>query len=282
MALEPNLDMRAAILAFYDAQCLVVLSRIKIGPGGDQEEAVHEMRVAAKKIRTVFRLVEYMAPGRLDARRHIKGLRRLFRSGALLREMQVNEEVIWNYEVLQVKLYRRLSGLLLQEARAATPAYEQERKAFEKKSLTEPRHAMAEALNQLSEEEIAHKAGEFCAMRMQQVQELMPAVYDPEGIHRTRIFLKEAMYMITLLQSAGHQMGNPVQLQLAKSAAEIAGDWHDREVFYHWLQERLQIGGSLAGKAGDYEFLLADLKANTRAMVTQYRRAVRGMGVAQA
>lgn len=274
-----NGDLRSAILAFYEVQCGVVLSRIKVGPGGDQEEAVHEMRVAAKKIRTVFRLAEFMAPDAFDAREEIKGLRRLFRSGATLREMQVNESVISDYEGLQVKFYRRLSQLLLQEARSAMPAYEVERKAFDKKSLTAPGKALEKVLAGLSEEDVARKAGEFCAMRLQQVQDLMPAVYDPEGIHRTRIFLKEAMYMIALLQSTGHPMGNPAQLQTAKLAAEIAGDWHDREVFYHWLQERLQIGGSLAGKARDYEMLLADLKANTRAMVTQYRRAVRGLVV---
>lgn len=268
-------DLRTAILAFYEAQCGVVLSRIKIGPGGDQEEAVHEMRVAAKKIRTVFRLVEFIAPGQFDSREEIKGLRRLFRSGATLREMQVSESVISDYEGLQVKLYRRLSQLLLQEARAAMPAYEVERKAFEKKSITAPGKKIEEILKNVGDDELVLKTEEFCSLRFRQVQEAMPPSYDPEGIHKTRIFLKEAMYLINILQATGHPWANPERLQAAKAAAEVAGDWHDREVFYHWLAERLQIGGSLAGRVKDYDFLMADLKAHTRSMVGGYRKMVK-------
>ncbi|MFN8396002.1 MAG: CHAD domain-containing protein [Bacteroidia bacterium] len=275
MGMELYNDLRSAIWAFYEAQCEVVFSRIKIGPGGDQEEAVHEMRVAAKKIRTVFRLVEFIAPERFDSREEIKGLRRLFRSGALLREMQVNEQVISDYEGLQVKLYRRLSQLLLNEARAAMPGYEVERKAFEKKSLTGPGKKVKEILDDVSEEELVLKTEEFCGLRFRQVLESMPPNYDAEGIHKTRIFLKEAMYLISILQATGHPWANPERLQAAKAAAEVAGDWHDREVFYHWLVERLQVGGSLAGKVKDYDFLIGDLKAHTRSMVTEYRKRVK-------
>lgn len=253
----------------------IVLAKLKVKRGPDQEEAIHELRVATKKIRTVFRLIQAIAPDQFRQKKEIARLRQLFRAAGTLRELQVNVGVVWSYEQLHLAFYRRLGQLLAQEGKVALSQYEVERKRFGRAALDEPGEKVRAILHATSEEDLLQHTLAVCSKRMAQIQEVMPRDYDPEGVHKARIYLKEAMYLMGLL----HQAGYEDQLQAgvldhAKRVAEMAGDWHDQEVFYQWLHFQLGAKAPLGGQEPAYRLLLQDLHIHAHHQVRVFRKAL--------
>lgn len=280
---ELNMDLRDTIWAFFVLNRDLVLAKSEIGRGADQEEAVHVLRVATKKIRTVYRLCEAVAPRAFRQKKAIAELRVLFRSAGALREMQVHQAVIDGYETIQVAYYRKISKLLLRECRAAAPFYEQERKRFRRSSFDAPSAKIKAILREVSEQEVHLATVAFTQMRLQAVQAVMPSGYDPKLIHQARIYLKEAMYLIGILHTAGYTDDFSGEwLATAKLAAESAGDWHDREVLYEWLQIQIRPSGPLRNEEKGYALLMQDLHVHTRSLVKRFREAIEPLQLPQA
>ncbi len=270
--------LRSAILTLFETNRDLVMAKIKVKRGPDQEDAIHDLRVATKKIRTVFRLVEFIAPDQFKTKKQIAGLRTLFRAAGVLRELQVDEGVLWLFEDLHCAFYRQLSKQLAAERKSAQPLYETERKVFDGECLRKPGKKLIRILDQIPEEDLLAKNLELVKIRLAQMHEVMPRTYDPERVHKARIYLKEAMYLIGLVTQSGY--ADELQSGLldgAKAAAEVAGDWHDREVFYEWLQIQLRPGAALMGKEADYRLLMQDLHVQTRNQVVGFRKALAGL-----
>ena len=272
----PNGGLKAAIQTFFETNKGIVSQKILVKPGPDQEDAVHDMRVAVKKIRTVFRLIEYLAPGRFHQKQQMAKLRVLFRSAGLLRELEVSLGVNESYEQLQTAFYRRVAQLLYREKQSAQPLYELERKAYREQSVIRAGKLLSEILSEMPESLLVEKTEALYRHRLDQMLAVMPATYDPELIHKARIHLKEAMYLMGLLQQGGYADRLPAGiLEAAKAAAEVAGDWHDREVFYQWMQIQLRPAAPLHHTAHGYRLLFQDLHVHTRNQVAAFRRALK-------
>jgi CHAD domain-containing protein len=156
--------------------------------------------------------------------------------------------------------------------------YETERKGFDVECLNRPGKKLARILAQIPEEELLRKTRELIKIRLGQMHDVMPRTYEPERVHKARIYLKEAMYLMGLLSQSGYADElEPGLLDGAKAAAEVAGDWHDREVFYEWLQIQLRPGAALMGKEANYRLLLQDLHVQTRGQVVGFRKALAGL-----
>lgn len=282
MELARNGDLRQVILDFFETTRHLVISRARVQLVADQEKAVHELRVATKKIRTVYRFIERISNGAFRQKAEIAELRKLFQAAGGLRELQVHQVVLDDYEQLHVAYYKKMSRLLANATRAARPRYEVARKVFDGKSLEASAAKVAKILAAVPEEEVHSALVTFAMERLAGSAAVMPAGYDPEKIHKSRILLKEAMYLMGLLHAAGYTSDfDPSLLPKAKYAAEIAGDWHDREVFGQWLQVHIQNGALLRDGGKGYSILLQDLHMHTRSLVRRFRDAIETLPAGQ-
>jgi CHAD domain-containing protein len=271
-------DLGLAIWDFFQVNRDIVLSMVRVGHGAYQEIAVHELRVAAKKIRAVYRLCQEISNGDFKAKSEMAELRMLFSAAGTLRELQVDQIVLENYEQLHLAVYDKLSKLLLVERKAASPRYQAARKAFRSKSFASPAKKIARLLENTTADALHEAVLRLAQLRLKQASQAMPIGYEPELIHKARIYLKEAMYLIGLLLSANHCSGFDAQRLIdAKFAAEIAGDWHDREVFFQWLQIQLRSQAILHTEEKGYSILLQDLNVSTRGLVKRFRDALQTM-----
>jgi CHAD domain-containing protein len=267
-------DLRTAIVALADDSWALVLKNLGVNPGTEQEKAIHDLRVAVKKIRTVFRLVQFIDPVKFHQRKQIAKLRKLFRAAGVLRELEVSAGMVRIYETSQNAVYRRASLQLVAEKRSAQPLYEMERKAFDVDCFGLPRGLIHEVLGETTEAHLCRKAEELYLLRLRQMHGAMPPAYEPELIHQARIHLKEAVYLMGLLHDSGHaDRLQPGFLDAAK-AAEIAGNWHDREVFHEWLLIQVRHGAPLHRSSRHYRPLMQVLHAQTRAQAEVFRKSL--------
>ncbi len=273
--------LRKAIWSLFEANRQLVLQKVAVKRGPEQEEAIHQLRVATKKIRSVYRLCEVISAGKFRAKKEISELRTLFRAAGVLRELQVHVAVVEDYETLQTAAYPKLSKLLRIEQRVAKPYFEEARHAFRKSSLEDSGKKIARILKHSSEESVHSALVQVTLSRLRAMHQAMPAGYDPEEIHKARISLKEAMYLIGLLHDAGYKSDFEEGLLIqAKLAAELAGDWHDREVFYQWLQIQIRPHGIQLAADQGYSLLIQDLHVHTRTLVKRFREAIEPLQLA--
>jgi CHAD domain-containing protein len=268
-------DLKSVVFAFVEENRTLLLRKLAVKPGGDQEEAIHQLRVATKKVRTVFRLASFIAPDHFHQKAEIKDLRSLFRTAGLLRELQVHDAVVSAYEELHACLYRPLSKLLLREKRGILPYYEEARAEFKPSQIRIPIKRMTAVIDALSSQELAVAMQLLCRQRIDAIGQVMPQGYEPENIHKGRILLKEAMYLLGILNTA--KLLDPTQvvlLEKAKIAAEIAGDWHDREAFYHWLRYQMRPNGTLSTADPALRLLVQDLSVHTVELADDFRKAL--------
>ena len=231
-------------------------------------EAVHQMRVATKKIRTIYRLCLAIDADNFAAKKEMRALRALFRTAGALREIEVHKSVLETYEEQHLVYHRRLHQRLKLELKVAMPYYETQRKQFDQRHLLSLGRKVDRLLRHVPEHVVCSVTSAFAVARVTDMQSCMPLGYEPEPIHKSRIFLKEAMYLVSLLQSAGYwQDTDRAWTVAAKQAAEVAGDWHDREIFVHWLHGELRLR-----LEKDYALLVQDLYVNTRALVKRFRQ----------
>lgn len=263
--------LKAALLGYFASNKSVILSRLKVKSGPELEEAVHQLRVSTKKLRALYRLCAHISQGAFDEKKQIKPLRRLFKSAGPLRELQVHQGVIDVYELLHVAHYRRLARLLGSQRKDALAAYKHARAHFPTSYFDRPAGRIASLLADTPDADVLQAAIDFVQVRLGEIARVLPGAYDHERLHKARILLKEAMYIVGILQSAGiTEPYDPAWLAIAKQASEVAGQWHDREVLLHWLQDRLLAHGHVG--SGGHNLLLQDLQAHSRSMARDFRR----------
>lgn len=280
MELIPNHGLGSAIPNYFEGNKTVILTRVKVKSPIEQQNAVHELRVASKKIRTVYRFLERLTEGDFKQKREIAKLRKLFRAGGLLRELQVHQTVLAYYEDLHLCSYRKVELLLAKEIKAARLHYEYDRKRFDPKSLESSGSKIIKILADATEETLWTGLVTFARERFASVLEVLPADYDPEKIHNARILLKEALYLLSILQLAGYRESfDPSLILRVKEATEIAGQWHDREVFCQWL--RTQINNATIQTKGpkEYGMLLYDLRMHSKTLAKKFNAMVRSLPI---
>jgi CHAD domain-containing protein len=270
-----QMDIREVLLGFLDMNEAVVKAKMKVLPSPDLELAVHQLRVATKKLRTVFRLLGFASERGFRHKREIEPLRTFFRAAGQLRELHVHAKVLNGFEEQHLAVYKRLQQLLADEQRFATQLYMKAKKQFKPKLLAEPISLARDWAWKLPKKELQAALSTMTLRRIREIELVMPSEYDPVLIHKGRILLKEAMYLIGLLHAAGQKEDfSDELLDHAKEAAELAGQWHDREAFWHWLKLQMRPGGPIKSTDPQYRLLLQDLQTQTKALVDDFRAAL--------
>lgn len=273
---DGQMDIREVVLGYLDMNEAVVKAKMKVLPSPDLEEAVHQLRVATKKLRTVFRLLGFASERGFRHKREIDALRTFFRAAGQLREMHVHAKVLEGFEQQHLAVYKRLQQLLSDEQRHATKLYEKAKKQFKASQLTQPISLARDWAWRLPKKELQAALNTMTLRRIREIELVMPSEYDPVLIHKGRILLKEAMYLIGLLHAASFKEDFSEELlENAKAAAELAGQWHDREAFSQWLKLQMRPGGPIKSTDPQYRLLLQDLQTQTKSLVKDFKDALK-------
>jgi CHAD domain-containing protein len=210
---------------------------------GQEPEAVHQMRVATRRLRTALRALagQVRAPGRLGRR-----LRWIARKlGAVrdddvilaLLEGQTLRGPVSEERVRLARLTRRLTARRDKRRRALAHALERRRHKRLLESLADfaaapqpghGHHAMASrALAEMGE-----RLGEAAARSPAMLEAVPPA----EALHELRISFKRLRYALDF-HAAACGLAYDVERRLARQMQDVLGEIHDRDLLLGWLAE---------------------------------------------
>ncbi len=199
------------------------------------QEGIHDYRVALKRLKALFRLVEALSPD-FSAERQFRRLRRAFKISAGLRDIQIQlgiADELAAIEDFPAGAYRTF--LLIPETKEST-RFLRFAVDFQIDRFRMKRAVLADTLDGFDATALARSATERLALLM---DELTARAEHPEadgGYHRFRIRAKETHYvreMHDLL--CGTEADDDSFLKDIKKVHQALGAWHDREVARLWL-----------------------------------------------
>ncbi len=199
------------------------------------DEAIHDIRVSIKKIRTLLRLLDFIYPGEWDIRARYKPYKKIFKRLGLIRDLQVQQKLA---SYLKHKTTGNIEGYqeYLREnermARFNVNTWLHQYSMPDWHSLETDIHS---CYFRTGKNQIILKANEYIDGKIKQAKKLT-VQKDRISIHLIRRLLKEARYMMDMMSSVlGNKMDyKPLQNNI-KPIENYLGEWHDRMVALDYI-----------------------------------------------
>jgi CHAD domain-containing protein len=237
---------------------------------------IHQMRVAAKRIRSVYRLVESFAPERFDARHELKGIRRYFKLAGAVRDMQIHEALLDKFSTLLGLSFPRYEAFLRAERVKAQRILHKRLPKLSPEVVHRPAEALLALMGRLSEETMLELARHNVQMRQEEINIVLPPDDDAERLHAVRILLKENLYVMSQINaSSAGPIWPSEEISQLKDTTDKAGDWHDLDVFLHAVLAQHLAHPSIFPDPSAFKLLTRCLSAAKNKALKNYRKGLK-------
>ncbi len=261
-----------AIYHFLETQLQLFKGHFLVTRASMDEDAIHQMRVAIKRIRTIQKLKKHINfPTIIDDEQY-GAIRRIFQVSGMLRDLQIQQELLKRFRK-ELKfdfadLTRHLSG---QEAILTTRLNETIREIdfSQFSALPDP----VATLGDLDEKaDLERQSLDFLKKKISKIQRLILLLDREEQVHDLRKQVKQLFFILQFLET--HFPESPLgdyRLKALKDIGEHLGDWNDRDVF-----ERM-LGDFLDEKPGSYLFENAEYQIMIYVLADEKRNLLNGL-----
>jgi phosphohistidine phosphatase len=234
---EAGMGTLQALKESYGRRILVFRDHFAAVSAHPSTEAVHDLRVALKRLRTFFKLVEAIDT-EFGAGSAFAAARKLFRAAGRVRNLQVLEAKA--YEASQsagLDLSEYYNWLKEAEGREAAKLGRACGR-FSRKTLTAAWKPMAAGLEELGDRRVGSRMGGRLMALIREIRAERTMRHDVRRLHFLRTRTKEARYTLEVLQECGltGDEGRVLNDRL-KDVHQPLGRWHDGEVVLESLRD---------------------------------------------
>lgn len=229
--IQHRITMHQRLSNYFGKQCTAFAANfVKVRESFDTD-AIHDMRVAVKRIRAVLMLLEKLDPA-FDAEKAEGELNRLFKLSGKMRDAQVQQLLIKKYESALDQDFSDFTGYLIR----------QEKKSIRRFTGYLEEHKVRDytaSFQQTADEIPGKKKGQAIGDAIiNLVNELLEKcgnlksdqVHD-ENLHEIRRKLKQCNYLLTVFHRDDPALPLLSQtLKLLETANDLLGEWHDHVV----------------------------------------------------
>ncbi|MFA8434735.1 MAG: CHAD domain-containing protein [Marinifilaceae bacterium] len=219
------------IKEFYEKQNDVFLNHYLIAAGTGDEEAIHQMRVALKKI---FALCSFLRSCKLVDKPqlgYLKKARKLFRLAGNLRDNQIQLQILKEYEP-QFSL-PDYESQITNQIEEGINCWTKKACSFSLTEYVKFKVILSHIINQIPDEHVRTSAKDFILNQIHFIEDLLLHENWKEKLHKVRIHLKQMhrifqLYRPTPILIPTEQI-KKVELQL--------GRWHDHLIVLENIEQ---------------------------------------------
>ncbi|MCF6241311.1 MAG: CHAD domain-containing protein [Bacteroidales bacterium] len=205
-------------------------NNLKIVAQTAPEEAIHDMRVSIKRLRLLYKFMDYCFDKQFKAVKKSKSLSKVFKSAANLRDIQIQTKLI---EDIEEKLNIKLSEWIIRNNEKEKTEIERLKNYLKKynyfkleKQFVKSEHLLEVKLKE-TKADFNILINKYFNNRLEKIALLLNQ--DKIDYHKIRKRIKEPTYLTEIINI---NTGNvPEKLILLKKLGKLLGDWHDIEVF---------------------------------------------------
>ena len=227
----------ASLAEIYDRRLKTFLGPFAAASAHPSSSAIHDMRVALKRIRTYFRFINAIDPD-FDAEPAFASARRLFRAAGRVRNLQVIEAKVYEASKSGTLELSEYYNWLKEAELGEAERFERACGRFRKRSLTAAWKPIAAGLEMLGDRRVGIRMAGRLTASIKEVREERTMRRDVRRLHFLRIRTKEARYTLEILQECGLTGDEGAVLNdRLKEVHQPLGRWHDEEVVLESLRD---------------------------------------------
>jgi len=191
-------------------------------------EAIHKMRTSTKRLRALFILIEFLSGKNFKAKKQLKKIRALFRFSGRIREIQIEQQLILEYQTQLDQDYSTyLEYLKQREHREIARFLKYLPSHTERESMLKD-EKIKMAIDQLKMITIKKPAIDFVKIKENKIRELTSKSHSNHRIHSNRTHLKQLYYLFEILT---HLIKAEKLLDMTneriREIEQYFGEWHD-------------------------------------------------------
>ncbi len=220
---------------YYREHKQVFDERLTRIPFGYKVEDIHEMRTSIKRLRALLQLVEFLSDNKFSTKKYLKRGRKLFKSVGTLREIQVEEMLVYKYEEQTNADYSEYSEYLFEKEHREIEMLKKSFGDIEGNNIFNDKD-FTEALKSIDKETVESKTQAFVKRKSNILLKMNRKGKITKRVHKNRTILKQIYYLYDILTelSGWHIFLGMTKDKIREKEQQI-GEWHDRVNSLHYL-----------------------------------------------
>lgn len=235
------------IYKYLKTQIAECAKKLQIMKKSFDMDAIHDMRVATKKMRAVLRFLEFINLG-FSAKKHLKPIKKVYKAAGKIRDAQVQQELAESYEITMNTDFDELIHYLERKEVQHQKKYSDKLADTSIKKIKKRRKKIKKKIAKLSNKKANKQEEAFLIRSMQKINELLKNTDDPENLHEIRKVFKDMNYVMQLDKKKykNQAIETPLNKNAASKIGSALGKWHDRYVAQEFVDEFLGKNSRLA------------------------------------
>lgn len=224
------------LLAYYERQINDIKTAMDAIPENHRLRDIHKMRVRIKRVRSVFRVLEYMYPDLFSAREAYSVFKPVFKSAGLIREAQINLRLMREFHP-SIKLRQLYYRYTVSGKSRLGPDLDRVIHTFNYDALRDCDRKVEDLIAQKTETELINSISGFINSEAEKIKNML---YEQEAsgyIHEVRIVLKNIKPLLGLTWRRKDNSYTKAHYESLNNTETLIGDYHDRVVLLHSLEK---------------------------------------------
>ncbi|MBS0010340.1 MAG: CHAD domain-containing protein [Bacteroidales bacterium] len=215
------------LLDYYKVQVEDICLSMKAITGTYKMKDIHTLRVRIKRLKSVFRLLEFMHPADFKAKDHYRLFKPVFKSAGLIRESQMNRSLLKKYPGTE-KLRKSYSRYIARLRLEWDTNLDRSILSFNYSGLDDLYGRIKELLSGITEKELSSYIVSFIKRETGRIKQMYDDEHRLDYLHEIRIIMKNIKPLLGLVWDRKDNNFNKQHLESLNSTETLIGDWHNR------------------------------------------------------
>ena len=239
--------MSGNLLAYFDDQFEKMVRNYRLAVDRHDPDGIHDYRVCSKRLKALFSLAECINPD-FRAKKRFRRFRKLFKSSAVLRDMQIQMEIAGDLGQIPGFPHKEYAVFLRAEEQTAGERFDRFAGNFDVERLRRRRNTLEDALANVGAAKAEERArSHFRAL----LDDLIARVENPqrgdENMHGIRMLAKDVHYIREMLgERLAAPYGTDAFIGGIKQVHQALGKWHDYDIALIYFDQFAERGGSIS------------------------------------
>jgi len=257
--------MSEAIKAYYLEHKAVFDEKFSLVLQGFNADAIHKMRTSTKRLRSLFILISFLSDRKFKPKRQLQKIRLLFKHVGKIREIQIEQMLMWSYEEKLDAKYPEYLEYLMQREYQEIGWFMKHLPLIKNrdKLLKDPK--IISRIESLNQDKLVSRVHKYIDYQIGVLNKITTKQPSNHRIHEVRTTTKQIYYLHDILaEIIGQADVLKISSTRLREIEQYLGTWHDlvnsAKYMNAWLKTRNAI------KSDKYIKLKKQIQADTKVM----------------
>ncbi len=220
--------MTGLIKTYYEEHNAVFNEKFQIALEGFDMEAIHKMRTSTKRLRALFILIEFLTDKKFKAKKQLKKIRSLFKFAGMIRELQIEKQLITEHETILDENFQEYLEYLTQREHKEISRFLKHLPALKNRKNIINSDKVLKAIDSVPEHKAKSRTLAFISDKEKEISSIKSKPDSNHRIHSNRTHLKQVYYLHEILihMSEREKILGISALRL-REMEQYLGKWHD-------------------------------------------------------